>query len=268
MLEERATDFSWAELAAVILSRELRDGEVGSPGGARSEIPLAAARLAQLTHAPNLAVIASAVGFVLNSVGKPWGPLCRSTTDYRNIHAGAEAILPFMSIFQTRRDWFFAGGLQVDTYGNLNLTAIGDFKAPKLRGPGTAGLSYAGSCARRYFIYMQQHTRRSIVDRVDHVSSLGYGTGPDDRRRLGIRGSGPALVVTPLAVFDFCEATKRLRLRSVNPPHTLEEVLDNTTASIIVPDVVPASMAPSVKELETLRRDVDCHGILRSAKNA
>ncbi|WP_204279348.1 hypothetical protein, partial [Enterobacter asburiae] len=63
--------WSWPELAAVVLSRELRDGEVGSPGGSRSEIPLAAARLAQLTHAPNLAIITSAAGFVANMVGKP-----------------------------------------------------------------------------------------------------------------------------------------------------------------------------------------------------
>ncbi len=267
MADTPAPDWSWPELAAVLLSRELRDGEVGSPGGARSEIPLAAARLAQLTHAPNLAVIASAVGFAINAVGKPWGPLCHSTTDFRNIHAGAEAVLPFMSIFQTRRDWFFAGGMQVDAYGNLNLTAIGDFKAPKLRGPGAAGLSYAGSCASRYYIYMQEHSRRSIVERVDHVTSLGYGSGPDDRRRLGLRGGGPALVVTPLAVFDFCETTRRLRLRSINPPHSLEEVLDHTAAAVIVPTQVPASIPPSAREIEILRRDVDRNGVLRRTRN-
>ena len=109
-MPELAMDIAWPELAAVVLSRELRDGEVGSPGGARSEIPLAAARLAQLTHAPNLAVVTSAVGYVTNAIGKPWGPLCQSTTDYRNIHAGAEAVLPLLSVFRTKRDWFFAGG--------------------------------------------------------------------------------------------------------------------------------------------------------------
>ena len=64
--------WSWGELAAIVLSRELGEGEVGSPGGSRSEIPLAAARLAQLTHAPNLSIITSAVGFVASLVDKPW----------------------------------------------------------------------------------------------------------------------------------------------------------------------------------------------------
>ena len=267
-MPEPTMDIAWPELAAVVLSRELRDGEVGSPGGARSEIPLAAARLAQLTHAPNLAVVTSAVGYVTNAIGKPWGPLCQSTTDYRNIHAGAEAVLPLLSVFRTKRDWFFAGGLQVDTFGNLNLTAVGDIKAPTLRGPGGAGLAYAGSCASRYFIYMQQHSRRSIVDKVDVVTSIGYGAGPDDRKRLGLRGGGPALVITPMAVFDFCETSRRLRLKSIHPPHTLEEVLDNTAARIIVPETVPATTLPSERELSVLREEVDRNGTLRRGARA
>ena len=267
-MPELAMDIAWPELAAVVLSRELRDGEVGSPGGARSEIPLAAARLAQLTHAPNLAVVTSAVGYVTNAIGKPWGPLCQSTTDYRNIHAGAEAVLPLLSVFRTKRDWFFAGGLQVDTFGNLNLTAVGDIKAPTLRGPGGAGLAYAGSCASRYFIYMQQHSRRSIVDKVDVVTSIGYGAGLDDRKRLGLRGGGPALVITPMAVFDFCETSRRLRLKSVHPPHTLEDVLDNTAARIIVPETVPATTLPSERELSVLREEVDRNGTLRRGAGA
>ena len=267
-MPELAMDIAWPELAAVVLSRELRDGEVGSPGGARSEIPLAAARLAQLTHAPNLAVVTSAVGYVTNAIGKPWGPLCQSTTDYRNIHAGAEAVLPLLSVFRTKRDWFFAGGWQVDTFGNLNLTAVGDIKAPTLRGPGGAGLAYAGSCASRYFIYMQQHSRRSIVDKVDVVTSIGYGAGLDDRKRLGLRGGGPALVITPMAVFDFCETSRRLRLKSVHPPHTLEEVLDNTAARIIVPETVPATTLPSERELSVLREEVDRNGTLRRGAGA
>ena len=267
-MPEPTMDIAWPELAAVVLSRELRDGEVGSPGGARSEIPLAAARLAQLTHAPNLAVVTSAVGYVTNAIGKPWGPLCQSTTDYRNIHAGAEAVLPLLSVFRTKRDWFFAGGLQVDTFGNLNLTAVGDIKAPTLRGPGGAGLAYAGSCASRYFIYMQQHSRRSIVDKVDVVTSIGYGAGLDDRKRLGLRGGGPALVITPMAVFDFCETSRRLRLKSIHPPHTLEDVLDNTAARIIVPETVPATTLPSERELSVLREEVDRNGTLRRGAGA
>ena len=266
------TDFdpplSWAELVVVTLSRELRDGEIVSPGGARSEVPLAAARLAQLTHAPNLSIITSAVGFVANVNGKPPSKLRHSTMDYRNIYAGCEAVVDFMSVFRTPRDWFFSGGLQVDAFGNLNLTAIGDAKAPKLRGAGAAGLAYAGSIARRSFIYLQQHSRRSFVDKLDHMTAMGYGTGPGDREALGLNGGGPALAVSPMAIMDFCEDTKRMRLRSVHPGHSVDEVLANTGAKIIVPDHVPETELPTARELEILRTQVDSEGILRNLKSA
>ena len=261
-----ATDYAWPELAAIVLSRELKDGEVGSPGGARSEIPLAAARLAQLTHAPNLAIITSAVGYVANMVGKPWAPLHHSTTDYRNIHAGAEAVLHFMSIFRTKRDWFFAGGLQVDGYGNINMTAIGDLARPKLIGPGAAGLSYASSMASRYFIYIQEHTTRAFVEKLDYVTAVGYGDGPGARERLGLRGGGPALVISPLALMDFDEETLRLRLKSVHPGHTVDEVIENTGVRLVVPSNVAHTAAPTERELATLRNHVDREGVLRDRR--
>jgi len=259
-------DYAWPELAAVVLSRELKDGEIGSPGGARSEIPLAAARLAQLMHAPNLAIITSAVGFVANMVGKPWAPLQHSTTDYRNVYAGAEAVLHFMSIFRTPRDWFFAGGLQVDGFGNINMTAIGDLARPKLIGPGAAGLAFAASMANRYFIYIQEHTTRSFVEKLDYLTAMGHGDGPGARQRLGLRGGGPALVISPLAVMDFDEATCRMRLKSVHPGHTVDEVVANTGLRLVVPEQVPATTPPSATELATLREHVDREGVLRDRR--
>lgn len=264
MSEVPCDAYDWPELVAIVLSRELLDWEVGSPGGARSEIPLAAARLAQLTHAPNLAIVTSAVGFVTNIVGKPASPLVHSTTDYRNIYAGAEAVLPFASIFHTKRDWFFAGGLQIDPYGNINMTSIGDIKAPKLRGPGAAGLAYASSASTRYYIYLQEHTTRSFQEKLDYVTALGYGTGPHDRARLGLRGGGPRLVVSPLAVLDFDEATCRMRLKSVHPGRSVDEVLANTAIELVVPKSVPVTRGPSATELEVLRTRVDREGVLRN----
>lgn len=262
-MPEQNIEVAWPELVAVAVSRELRDGEIGSPGGARSEIPLAAARLAQLSHAPNLAVITSAVGFVTNMVGKPTAALQHSTTDYRNIYAGAESVLPMLSVFRTPRDWFFGGGLQVDLYGNLNLMGIGDARRPKLRGPGTAGLAYASMVSKRYFIYMQQHTRRSFVDKLDHVSAMGFGTGPGDRERYRLPGGGPALVVSPLAVLDFCPDSRRMRLKSLHPGVTLEEFMDHTATPVIVPGEVATTTPPSAEELHILRHHVDPSGVLR-----
>ncbi len=258
-------DYDWPELAAAVLSRELRDGEVGSPGGARAEIPLAAARLAQLTHAPNLTIITSAAGFIANVNDKRRSPLCPLTTDYRNIYAGTEAVVAFQGIFHSKRDWFFAGGMQVDTYGNLNLTAIGDIRAPKLHGPGAAGLAYCAGVSKRYFIYLQQHTRRSVVKKVDHLTAYGFGTGGNDRERMKFRGGGPTMVISPLALMDFCETTRRLRLKSIHPGVSLEQVRDETAADMIIPENVPFTPEPTATELMLLRNEVDREGVLRNS---
>ena len=256
-------DVSWGEFAAVVLSRELRDGEVGSPGGSRSEIPLAAARLAQLTHAPNLAIITSAVGFVANMVDKPWSPLFHSTMDWRNVYAGTEAVLASSGVFHTVRDWFFAGALQVDKYGNINLSRVLLKDGSEMRGPGAAGLAYSASMARRFFIYMHEHTRRSFVERLDYRTAIGFGDGPGSRESLGLRGGGPALVISPRGLMDFDEASCRLRLRSVHPGHSVEELLEHTGCPLIVPDRVPVTPAPTDEELATLRARVDRGGVLR-----
>ncbi len=255
--------WSWPELAAVILSRELADHEVGSPGGSRSEIPLAAARLAQLTHAPNLAIITSAAGFVANMVGKPWSPLFHSTMDWRNVYAGTEAVLPSSGVFHTRRDWFFAGALQVDGYGNINLSRIRLKDGSEMRGPGAAGLAYSSTMARRFFIYMHEHSRRSFVETLDYRTAIGFGNGPGSRQKLGLRGGGPALVISPRGVMDFDERTLRLRLRSVHQGQSVEELVDNTGCTLIVPQTVPWTKPPSDQELAVLRRQVDRGGVLR-----
>lgn len=255
---------TWPEFAAVLLSRELRDGETGSPGGSRSEIPLAAARLAQLTHAPNLSIITSAVGFVANITDKPWAPLCRSTMDWRNIACGTEAVMASSGVFHTRRDWFFAGALQVDGYGNINLNRVRLEDGSELRGPGAAGLAYSASMARRYFIYMHEHSTRSFVKTLDYRTAIGWGDGPGSREELRLRGGGPALVVSPRAVMDFDESSKRLRLRSLHPGQTRDEVLANTGCELLVTEPIIQTPVPTVRELELLRAQVDRDGVLRN----
>jgi glutaconate CoA-transferase subunit B len=257
-------DYGKAELMAVVLSRELKDRELGSPGGAYSQIAMAAIRLAQLTHAPNLSFVCSATGYINHMVGKRPYPLLASTTDYRNIYAGCEAALDFRSM-PRRRDFFFVGGLQVDKYGNINLIGIGtNHKQLKMRGPGTAGLSYATAIAGRFYIYLAHHTKRLLVDKVDFMNGLGYIDGPGSRERLALPGKGPQLVVTPLAVMDFEPESKRMRLKSLHPGVSLQEVLDNTSLELIVPDNIPTTQPPTVEEITCLREQIDIKGVLRT----
>ncbi|MFH1481844.1 MAG: CoA-transferase, partial [Pseudomonadota bacterium] len=201
------------ELMAIVLSRDLKDGELGEMG-AYSEIPMAACKLARLLDAPNLNWWCSTTSF-LNSTG----PLYHSSTDYRN-RMGAEAVLHMneaLSYIVPHYDFFFLGGMQLDRFGNVNLTVIGDWKKPKLRGPGFAALPGITALPIRSYIYMTRHDSRSFVEKLDFVSGAGYLNGGDSRRKAGLPdGGGPCLVVTPLAVMDFENETKRMRLKSLH----------------------------------------------------
>jgi len=248
------------ELMAIVLSRDLKDYEMGEMG-AYSEIPMAACKLARWTHAPNLNWWCSATSY-LNSTS----PLYHSSTDYRNI-AGAEAVLDMNdALFYAvpRYDFFFLGAIQVDPYGNVNLTAVGAWEKPKLRGPGCAALPGVTALPIRSYIYMNRHDSRSFVERVDFVSGVGHLYGGHSKAKAGLpeRG-GPCLVVTPLAVMDFQDETKRMRLNSLHAGVALETVIENTGFELIIPENVPATMPPTEEEIRVLREKVDPYGILR-----
>src|SRR5215471_15880728 len=116
-----------------------------------------------------------------------------------------------------RFDIMFASGMQIDQFGNVNLTCIGPYKKPKLRGPGTVGLEFAG-CVKKVVYFFRGHTKHSFVPKVDFISAFGYGSGPGSRKQLGLaETNGPTLVVTNLAVFDFDGSSRRMRLRSLHP---------------------------------------------------
>lgn len=248
------------ELMAILLSRYLKDGEVGEMG-AYSEIPMAACKLARLLHAPNLNWWCSTTSFL-----NPTGPLYHSSTDYRNIK-GAEAVLHmnealFYAVYHY--DFFFLGGMQVDRFGNVNLTVIGDWKKPKLRGPGCAALPSVTVLPIRSYIYMTRHDTLSFVEKLDFVSGVGYLNGGDSRREAGIpEGGGPCLVVTPLAVMDFEEESKKMRLKSLHPGISLKEVIQNTGFDLVIPEAITETPPPKEEEIKILREVVDPYGVLR-----
>lgn len=245
-----------ADIMAVAMSHHLRDGDVAIMG-AYSMIPMAACRLAQLTHAPNLSYIAGGSG----AVNPRLAPLTASSCDSRLLRAESVLSLPHVIDFEakTRIDVFFAGGLQVDGFGNCNLVCVGDWRTPKLRGPGTVGLSFL-SRAKRFVIYTHSHSKRQFVEKVDYLSGPGFIEGSEGRT---LPGGGPSLVVTPLCVMDFDER-KRVRLKSLHPGVTLEQVLENTGFELIIPDEVPQSERPTAEELEMLL-EIDPEGVARNS---
>lgn len=213
------------ELMAVLMSREVRDGEI-SACGALSHIPAAALLLAQELHAPDAELI------ILNTVFRPF-------ETSRQFHFLAQ---------RGELGLFFVSGVQIDRYGNYNLHQLGpDPDHPEVRLPGGYGGGMIYYCARRTIVFRTEHTRRSLVERVDFVSAAG--SSPPEVRRLG----GPSKVITPKATFRFDRNQGLLRLDSIHPPYSLDEIRDNTGFDLGLTETVPPTAAPRVEELITLR---------------
>ncbi len=171
--------------------------------------------------------------------------------------------------FDRVKDWskhvFFIGGVQVDAYGNTNLIGVGaDYRRLKFRGPGSVGTPTLSTHVGRYYIVLNNHNPRVLVEKCDYISAYGWGTGgADARRKLGIPGGGPHYCVTPLCVMDFAEDTRRMRLKSVHSGVSVDTVKRETGFALDVPASVSETAPPSAEELSVLRSRVDRDGRLR-----
>ena len=113
--------------------------------------------------------------------------------------------------------------------------------------------------------FFRSHTRQTFVETVDFISARGYGSGPRSNESFGISADrGPKLVITNLAVLDFCPQSKRMRLKSTHPGCTVEQVCDNTGFDLIVPSDVSQTDLPAAAELALLRNEIDAGGLLRN----
>jgi glutaconate CoA-transferase subunit B len=223
-----APDYNEDELLVVLMSRVVRDGEV-SACGALSHLPAAGLLLARERHAPNAELI------ILDTVFRPF-------VTSRQFHFLAQ---------RGELGLFFVSGVQIDRHGNYNLHQLGpDPERPKVRFPGGYGGGMIYYAARRTIVFRTEHTRRSLVERVDFVSAAG--SSPPDVVRLG----GPSKVITPKATFRFVPEVGCLRLESIHPPCTLDEIRENTGFDLGVDAPVAATQPPSADELAVLRQVV------------
>jgi glutaconate CoA-transferase, subunit B len=251
---------SWRpnEMIAVVLSRQLRDGWNGVTP--YSPIIVAACILARRTHAPGLVFWSGTLG-----MNPDPDRLYRTGTDPRYLHS-VEAIRDFYDVFEygeTRCDYMFYSGLQIDRYGNANnVRTGGEGTGRPLRfGGGQANTSHP-VVDGRIFLFAPRHTADVFVERVDFVSVAGFLDGAGAREREDLPGGGPALCVTELAVMDFAPDTRRMRLASVHPGVTVGQVQANTGFALDVAGTVPETPPPTAEELRVLR-DLDRDGILR-----
>ncbi|TNC21204.1 CoA-transferase subunit beta [Amycolatopsis alkalitolerans] len=215
-------------------------------------LPSTAANLARRTHAPDLVLI-----YESGTLGSKPGRLPASIGD-GILAETADAVISVPEVFNYwlqpgRIDVGFLGAAQLDKFGNINTTVIGeDYAHPKVRLPGAGGApEIAASCHEVYIVVRQ--TRRSFVDRVDFITSFGHGTGKGDREKLGLRGAGPTLVITDLGVFRPDPETAELVLTEVHEGVTVEQVREATGWDLKVSPDLSTTTPPSEAELATLR---------------
>lgn len=224
-------------------------------------LPIIASILAQRTHAPDLLIIFEAGGLGPQIPELPIS-VGESRTFFRAV--AASSMHDVMSISQAGYvDFGFLGAAQMDMYGNINTTVIGDHDLPEVRLPGSGGANDAGSFSQRLVIIIANQTKRTFVNKVDFLTTPGYLDGPGGRERAGLpEGSGPYRVITQLGIYSFDAETKRLKLISLHPCVSVADVRENSSFEIIIPDKVETSSEPSEEHLRILREEIDPAGIV------
>jgi glutaconate CoA-transferase subunit B len=258
-------DYTRDELLACYFASQIENGDRVFVG-ANLPVPRAGNLLAHLTHGPDIKV---AIGLVTtNLLDEPVLEPFKFSTDYR-MSRYAESFVIHNDLFDAPRkvsDLFFVGGMQIDRYGNTNLIGVrGPDGRLAVRGPGSLGTVTMAYYAKRYYIYTAVHDPRIFVERCDFISVFGHGEGGDHRARLGLDrfNDGPTAVITPLAILDFATTSHTMRLQSVHPGVTVDEVVAATGFELEIPSTVPTTAEPTAEQLRLLRERIDREGLLR-----
>jgi glutaconate CoA-transferase subunit B len=243
------SEVSADEMMVVTASRSLHDGDLCFVGIGQ---PSTAANLARRTHAPDVVLI-----YESGTLGAKPDRLPLSIGD--GILADtADSVVGVPEVFNYwlqagRIDVGFLGGAQLDKFANINTTVIGaDYDDPKVRLPGAGGAPEIAASCREVLIIMRQ-SPRSFVERVDFVTSFGFGRGKGDREKLGLRGRGPVRVITDLGVLEPDPATCELTLTAVHPGVSVDQVRANTAWDLAVADELTTTATPTDEELTVLR---------------
>jgi len=256
MMAKKKTAYTQIELMATIAARMLEDGRSVFVG---TGLPVIAAMLAQKSNAQNLLIIYEAGG-----IGPQSPVIPVSVGDSRTYYHGvaASSMHDVMSATQAGYiDYGFLGAAQIDMFGNINTTVIGDYDNPKVRLPGSGGANDVGSLCHKTIIMMKQDQKR-FVKRLDFMTTPGYFAGPGERERIGLpRDTGPHRVITQLGVYGFDGQTKRMMLISPHPGVDIEEIKKNCGFELVVPPDVRVSEIPTGKELRILRQ-IDPEGMV------
>ncbi len=237
------------ELMIIEAARQLRDGVSCFVG---IGMPSTAANVARLTHARDIVLI-----YESGCIGAKPGVLPLSIGD-QELAETADAVVSVPEIFTYwlqggRIGVGFLGAAQIDRYANINTTVIGgDYRRPKTRLPGAGGAPEIAASCGEVFILLRQN-KRSFVEKLDFITSVGHLHGGDSRKALGMRGKGPTRVITDLGILEPHPVSRELVLTRIHPGVTVDEVKAATGWPLLVSDTLSETAAPSAHHLQVMR---------------
>jgi len=243
--------YSDNEMMALAAGRFIKDGDIVFAG---TGVSILAATAAKRIYAPKAVVF-----FETGGIDPSLDEIPMAVSDLRAMSGTSlnSGLIEAFSIVGHRKlhTIAFLGAAQIDRYGNLNTTSIGDYYHPKTRFSGSGGACDVAAFASGVITFMQ-HEKRRFVEKLDYLTSVGWYKGGDSRKKLGLARGGALAVVTNLGVLRFHEETKEMYLTEYFPGATVEKIVENTGFSIDVSGAVEAA-APTPGELAVLREEVD-----------
>jgi glutaconate CoA-transferase subunit B len=244
-------DYTLFELMTVVAAREIKDKEIVFAG---TGLPMLGTMLVQHTHAPNCVIV-----FQAGVVDCKLAHLPMSVGDPRTMRLASTSTGLF-DVFTTvlQKGWIdvgFLSGAQIDKFGNINATSIGDYYHPTVRFTGSGG-SGDIACLSKRTVIIARHEKRRLPERVDYITSPGWIDGPDGREKAGLRWGGPCAIVTTMGVLRFDDETKEAYLASHHPGITPQSIQEETGFALDISKAVETKK-PTEEEIHILRNVVD-----------
>jgi glutaconate CoA-transferase subunit B len=239
---------STGEVQTVVAARRLKDARSVFIGVGR---PSVAAILARMVHNPELVLV-----YESGTIGAKPDHVPLSIGD-GELAQTADAVVSVPEMFNYwigpgKIEVAFLGAAQIDRFANLNSTVIGSYEHPRTRLPGAGGApEIAASCDE--VVVIASHSRRTFVEQLDFVTTVGHGDGPGARKRLGFRGAGPTAVITDMGVLEAATESKELTLVQVHPGVEVEQVMEATGWELTVAQSPAVTEPPTKEELSALR---------------
>lgn len=245
-------EYNSMEMMLAIASRELKDNSVVIVG---TGAPCAAAMLAQKTHAPSMSILFEAGGIAPEL---PRMPISVGDSRTFNKALWATSMDNIMAMLQRGEvDTAFIGGAQIDMYGNINSTCIGDHSKPKVRFPGSGGANDLASLCWNS-ICMTVHSPQRFVEKINYRTTPGYLDGGNTREESGLPpNTGPSKTVTNLCIMGFHPESKRMMVEAIHPGISREEIVENTGFELLWAEEIKETLPPTEAELCALRNEVD-----------